>query len=471
MPTDTDRLARPPRRRLPLRYFIAALIGVFALPVVIWMLWGWIEATRLDRALDALEARHEPLDIADFTVTPATAEQREASHLYAQAGKLVDTQGITSPQAAQLSAAIETACGSAADSERRAHVRVLLDFEQSFPPLFELLERASNLDARGWDDADRPRRNSMEEMRPMMLARANVVRIARLACSGEADAAARALLASLRLRRVWVSAMIAPMALQTAHGLSSILALTTASPPLLRAIEAEYLAAADEGAFAAWMRRQRAVWLWSALPGTVSDAPESFRMTPLEAMARRVVRPLRDHRAVEELGEFDAAIDIAAQPWPTKLDAIAAFGEARPSRSSQSMPRGLLATLTRPLGAHVASHALNSSIGGMTETLARNRASAAAVAVALYRRENGGQYPETLSALVPTYLPATPIDPYLGAELKYRHDANGYKVYSVGANRKDDGGVWEQHSDLQLSRRGNPRDVGIAVAIPTVTTN
>src|SRR4051812_11237531 len=305
MPTDTDRLARPPRRRLPLRYFIAALIGVFAVPVMIWMLWGWIEATRLDRALDALEARHEPLNIADFTVKPTTAEQREASHLYAQAGKLVDTQGITSPQAVQLSAAIETACGSAADSERRAQVRVLLDFEQSFPPLFELLERASNLDARGWDDADRTRRNSMEEMRPIMLARVNVVRIARLACSGDADAAARALLASLRLRRVWVSAMIAPIALQTAHGLSSILALTTASPPLLRAIEAEYLAAADEAAFAAWMRRERAVWLWLALPGVVSDDPgPSHRTTPLEAIAIRVVRPLRDHRAVEELNEF-----------------------------------------------------------------------------------------------------------------------------------------------------------------------
>ncbi|MBW8866653.1 MAG: hypothetical protein JF610_04845, partial [Acidobacteria bacterium] len=123
---------------MPLRYFIAALIGVFALPVVIWIVWGWIEATRLDRALDRLEARHEPLDIADFTVKPTTAEQREASHLYAQAGKLVDNRGMTSPQAAQLSAAIETACGSAADSERRAQLRVLLDFEQSFPPLFEL---------------------------------------------------------------------------------------------------------------------------------------------------------------------------------------------------------------------------------------------------------------------------------------------------------------------------------------------
>src|SRR5689334_14005631 len=98
MPTDTDPSARPPRRHLPLRYFIAALICVFALPMVVWITWGWIEARRLDRTLDALEARHEPLDIDDFDVKPTTAEQREASHLYAQAGKLVDDRAITTRQ-------------------------------------------------------------------------------------------------------------------------------------------------------------------------------------------------------------------------------------------------------------------------------------------------------------------------------------------------------------------------------------
>ena len=239
MPTDTDLPARLPRRRLPLRYFIAALIGVFALPVVIWFVWGWIEATRLDRALDSARGTTRAAGHRGFhDQANHSGAARGVASLRA-GGKARRQRGLMPHQAAQLSPAIETACGSAADSERRAQLRVLLNFEQSFPHVFELLERASKLDARGWDDADRPRRNSMEEMRPIMLARANVVRIARLACSGEGDGAARALLASLRLRRVWVSAMIAPIALQTAHGLSSMLALTTPSPPLLRAIEAD----------------------------------------------------------------------------------------------------------------------------------------------------------------------------------------------------------------------------------------
>jgi hypothetical protein len=73
--------------------------------------------------------------------------------------------------------------------------------------------------------------------------------------------------------------------------------------------------------------------------------------------------------------------------------------------------------------------------------------------------------PDTLRKLVPEYLPVPLIDPFTGAELKYRHGATSYKIYSVGADRKDNGGVWEQHSDLQLSRRGNPPDIGIAVEL------
>ena len=71
--------------------------------------------------------------------------------------------------------------------------------------------------------------------------------------------------------------------------------------------------------------------------------------------------------------------------------------------------------------------------------------------------------PDTFQTLVPGYLPAPLIDPFSGAELKFRHDGGGYKIYSIGSNRKDDGGEWERHSDLQLSRRGNPLDVGIEV--------
>src|SRR5436190_13912042 len=147
MPDESDLPAGPPRRRLPLRYFLGVVAGLFAAPVLVWLAWGWIEAARLDRALDALEARHEPLDPAEFEAKPATDEQRQASHLYAQAGRLSDDRPIMQQQAAALAQTIDTLCEPGVDpSARSAQSRVLLEFEQNYPPVFDLLERAGEID-------------------------------------------------------------------------------------------------------------------------------------------------------------------------------------------------------------------------------------------------------------------------------------------------------------------------------------
>ncbi|GBC98642.1 hypothetical protein HRbin17_01156 [bacterium HR17] len=63
-----------------------------------------------------------------------------------------------------------------------------------------------------------------------------------------------------------------------------------------------------------------------------------------------------------------------------------------------------------------------------------------AMALRLYRHGHG-RYPETLQALVPQYLPAVPTDPFDGKPLRYRRSAKGFKVWSVGEDMKDDGGV------------------------------
>ncbi|HEY6227931.1 MAG TPA: hypothetical protein VI282_12480, partial [Verrucomicrobiae bacterium] len=54
-----------------------------------------------------------------------------------------------------------------------------------------------------------------------------------------------------------------------------------------------------------------------------------------------------------------------------------------------------------------------------------------------------GKLPATLDKLAPKYLSKVPNDFMTGAPLKYKLTSNnsGYRLYSVGANRKDDGGV------------------------------
>jgi hypothetical protein len=454
----------PPRRLLPLRYLLSAILALALLPFAGWMVWSWAEANRLERALDALEARHEPLDPAEFNVKPATSDQREASHLYAQARKLVGNMPIVTDQAAALAKTIEQACASDADSAGQpARIHILRAFEERYAPVFNLIDRASRLDPVGWDDADRPERNSMDEIQSITLARANAVRIARMACTGESEAAAAALLSTLKLRHIWVPNALPPL---TAHSLQLVLMPARVTAVLLEQIQREFVAVADDLAPEKWLQRARAYWLALMLPGVFSERPPGFdtvRITPFEAVAAKVLRPLRTNRIVAELAEFDQAMEVAKQPWPGRIDAVNALVKNNPANRSQSVRRGFIDAFARPYGEHYPSAALASYVGGIAEALARTRASVAAVAVARYRQDHAGNLPSSLEELAPGYLSVPPVDPFNGAVLVYHHDSGGFKIYSVGANRKDDGGTWEQHSDLQTMRRGNPLDIGIAV--------
>lgn len=453
------------RRRLPLRHLVAVILVLLLLPLLGWLVWSWSESTRLERALDVLEARHEPLDLAEFNVKPATADQREASHLYAQARKLLGGMPIVTDQAVALGKTIEQTCASDADSAGQpARIHILRGFEDRYTPAFDLIDRASRLDPVGWDDADRPQRNSMDEMQSITAARANVVRIARLACTGEPDAAASALLSTLRLRSVWYPGLVL---IPTTHSLQLVLSSGSVASEQLEQIQHEFTLMADDQAVDKLMLREQALWLSSMMPGVFSEEPPGFergRATPFEAVAIRLLRPLRDHRIVAELAEFDQAMEVVKQPWPGKIDAVAAFVSRHPANRSQSVRRDLIELMTRgPYGDHAASGMLASYINGIAEALARARASITAVAVARYRHHHAGNLPSSVQQLIPDYLPGPPIDPYSGAVLSYRHDASGFRIYSVGVNRKDDGGTWEQHSDLQMMRRGNPPDIGIFV--------
>lgn len=63
----------------------------------------------------------------------------------------------------------------------------------------------------------------------------------------------------------------------------------------------------------------------------------------------------------------------------------------------------------------------------------------AVLAVERYRRASG-HWPDNLGDLVPLYVTKVPLDPFDGQPLRYRRIANGVVVYSVGADRVDDGG-------------------------------
>jgi hypothetical protein len=73
------------------------------------------------------------------------------------------------------------------------------------------------------------------------------------------------------------------------------------------------------------------------------------------------------------------------------------------------------------------------------------------IALEVFRREHG-KYPESLSDLVPQLLPEVPADRITGEPVRFRIVNSQPVVYSVGADRKDDGGRPAQAKNFEDGR-------------------
>ncbi len=70
-----------------------------------------------------------------------------------------------------------------------------------------------------------------------------------------------------------------------------------------------------------------------------------------------------------------------------------------------------------------------------------------ALATKLYHQDHD-RYPDTLEALVPDYLDVLHNDPFSGKPYLYSYDDAGIRVYSVGTNYVDDGGLGTDRLDV-----------------------
>ncbi|MFC1525068.1 hypothetical protein ACFL5I_01635 [Planctomycetota bacterium] len=69
-----------------------------------------------------------------------------------------------------------------------------------------------------------------------------------------------------------------------------------------------------------------------------------------------------------------------------------------------------------------------------------------ALSLRIYNLQKG-LYPDSLSALVPDIIPELSKDPFTGKDYIYKKEGDGFIVYSLGENLKDDGGVVEEDKD------------------------
>lgn len=93
---------------------------------------------------------------------------------------------------------------------------------------------------------------------------------------------------------------------------------------------------------------------------------------------------------------------------------------------------------------------------------AQARTALAAMSVERFRLDNAGSLPEQLSAVVPAYLGSLPVDPYDGKPVRYKRTKDGYVVYCIGPDQKDDGGT----EKVPNAPKGAPEDVTFIVERP-----
>jgi hypothetical protein len=93
------------------------------------------------------------------------------------------------------------------------------------------------------------------------------------------------------------------------------------------------------------------------------------------------------------------------------------------------------------------------------ETVALVRCTTLTIAVERYRLQHG-ELPASLDNLRPAYIDSLPFDPFTGKGLLFSRDKETYVIYSVGANRKDDGG-----STIRKADEDTPLDSGLRIRL------
>lgn len=176
--------------------------------------------------------------------------------------------------------------------------------------------------------------------------------------------------------------------------------------------------------------------IWNALPG---EAPR----VPWSVSAMRPIGPLvlpsrQEIRARLGRMQSEFAQDEALPPWRASERTSDLAHEqllaSWPSHVVQAMRGFRIQDDRRQLG-HFA-RALEA------RDLAEAHRAAALVALAcLAFHADRGAWPVALAELVPAYLPSVPLDPFSGAPLVYRLQDGAPVLYSVAADRVDDGGL------------------------------
>ena len=420
---------RPSVRRA-LRVVIPMLIVVAA-----WNVWTNVERRRLERAYGAIVQLEMALP-SEVTSTVPEAEQRADSY-YAAAAVAAIAQAASNPseqdqlfmrQGRLVRRQREALSGGPPLTASEASARDVFLARNSL--VTDLVERASPLRFHTFPDGEAI---GMRFRGLPAAARSEAMRTVHLLAAGDVSGAALSIEARLRFLR----------ALSVDVAQKSIEAVDVAT-------DIGFLLSSRRGGRIDLTVLDRAL-------SEVYAEPEFrallFRLAraryDISLSAGQPLRPVAIHIGVAEQKTIGEAMEATRLPWPQRLTAVDSLREGmlnldRPGRSSDVKP--LLQRLV-PL---------------MANGIGATSAARTAVAVERYRQRTGS-LPKALDDLESDQRGAMN-DPYSGEPLRYKMTANSFLVYSVGSNRRDDGGnLAEDPSRIPAKGVGPTFDVGVEV--------
>jgi hypothetical protein len=447
---ERSRRVRPGIRR------VAIVAFILLVPIAMHTAWDHYEARRLARIVADIRAKQEP--VTAIQGLPARAESPDnAARYYEAAASLVDARdlyGVTG---------LLNRLDYLPEVDRHQLVQDIRSWLERNREAEALLARATELPFEGYPPGTH---YSYRTDRLYRLARlANLRTFERLE-AGDTEAAAQSIVRQLRINKA-VSAS-GPTDL-------SVIGMGWAAIPALR--ESNRFLAADPrdaslGAVQDAIREldndtvleqsmlaERALALgsywnesgaWYARHRDMPSGPLWY-----------VMRPLMTRRFVETIHIMTTLIERARQPWPARLH-VDVPDEPPDSRGPRRFP-----FLPIPQAGHTLGTSYRSRAQSIATALALGRTFDAAIGVERYRRATGAS-PDSLAQLVPAYLPAVPIDPFSGREIRYVKTADRVIVYSVGSNEKDDGGEQVDYPVLRsgaLQSRRAPPDLGVSLQV------
>ncbi len=434
---------RPLWRRI-LRGIGITMAVLIAVVVLVWSIWNYTATKSLRNELAKIRAAGEPLTFEELKDgLPEIDEEENAGRYYAAALELQIGKAISEVFSDDFYEYLRVPDDQKDKTVLEKVGRIL----EANRDVLELLDRAASMPQCDWDSGIEY--GMVACMRPLgpirSLAKLLSMRCKYLIINSDSDGAVNSIISALKMagaqkrQSILIVYLIRNSCVALAcSDVQYVLENSRPSEAALTKLQQVLLEHDQPQALVRVMMAERAYsnsLRINVMPNNIKLKGDGRRRLALEndyminIEGRWPSSPIAKQLAAGYLHDIAEFIEVVRKPWP---------GVYQASKKYALRDKSLFGGVSAP--------ALARAVVQHGRYLALVRWARAAIAVHRYKRDNG-RCPDILQDLVPKYINAVPQDPFSGREMLYKYDQDGYVVYSIGDNLKDDGGETEQQRE------------------------